>query len=196
MKLFNVDATRLAGTETDAPDLELQNALARLGAVHLIESQDVLPSDRLADANAAVRETLITGTPRLVTALGPVLVVQIDRVNLHKIDATLADLGLGRRLRWLVDNVRAAIDLELPDADATWSRRYRRATVVLNAFMDGIAAPASPPLDIFDRTVRSAQTLAQLQRDGSPISRRWGIVTSLSPTDFAHTLKAARADHR
>src|SRR5262245_44974135 len=91
LKLFNVGVSHFAGARPSERELGLQNALARLGAVHLQEGDDVLPSERLEDVNDVVRETLIAGVARQITALGPVLIANIDGVNLTRIHARLAE---------------------------------------------------------------------------------------------------------
>src|SRR5690606_20715571 len=81
LKLFNVTASDFVSERGDQ-DLRIQNALARLGASHLQESVEVLPSEHLRDVHAVVREALVDGTPRIVTALAPVLVRNASRLHL------------------------------------------------------------------------------------------------------------------
>jgi hypothetical protein len=85
--LFNVGVNRFvpsAGPSSGRDrEAQVQNALARLGALHLQENRNVLPSERFDDARSAVRETLVRAeSPRLVTALAPVLVANAEQVNL------------------------------------------------------------------------------------------------------------------
>jgi hypothetical protein len=47
--------------------------------------------------------------------------------------------------------------------------------------------------DVLDAGIRSRQTLDDVVASSSPISRRWGIVTTLKPEDFAEALRGARA---
>src|SRR6266542_4569294 len=66
LRLFNVSVTHFAAERK--PSEELQNALARLGASHLQESQEVLPSDLLDEIETVVREVLFSAeSPRHVT---------------------------------------------------------------------------------------------------------------------------------
>src|SRR5688572_32511928 len=51
LKLFNVSAAFFDST-AKSPTVALQNALARLGALHLRESEAVLPSERFEEAGA------------------------------------------------------------------------------------------------------------------------------------------------
>lgn len=151
--------------------------------------------------NNVVREALVTASPRLLTALGPVLVSNADRVSLPKIHSTLAEVGLEHRLCWLAENVLAAVDdeLEVP-LEAPWRTRYMRTSMLLRAFIDAQRRrqPSTPdrddgPPDLLDRSIRSHKTRVQVEASGSKISRRWGIVTSLQPEDFTRALRAARA---
>ena len=166
--------------------------------MHLQESADVLPSERLQEAGDVVRETLVAAEfPRSLAALAPVLVRHVNRIKLKRLELQLAEAGLERRLYWLVDNALEAIRHELHHSSrGPWRQLCRRAEVVLGAFLDsGVNAapwPSAPALDILDADIRSKQTLEEVVASSSPISRRWGIVTSLQPSDFAEALRAAR----
>jgi len=199
LKLFNVTASEFAPVP-QGQDSELQNALARLGALHLQESSDVLPSERLSGASDVIREAIVgSESPRLVTALAPVLVGNIDHVNLKKLHLQLTEAGLGRRLAWLVENTLEAIRRELPGVSPTpWRRLYSRAQVVLGSFLDFVKVESDeePAPDVLDASIRSKQTLAEVTASASAISRRWGIVTTLQPEDFVEALRSARAARR
>ena len=200
LKLFNVAVSDFARPSTGEGS-ELQNALARLGALHLVESTELLPSERLTGVGDVVREAIVASEfPRLITALGPVLVRNIDRVNLKSLYLQLASAGLERRLAWLVENTLEALRQELPAlTGAPWRRLYRRAEVVLESFLAFIASEsrdrASAP-DVLDAGIRSKQTLEEVTASSSPISRRWGIVTTLQPGDFVVALRGARVAGR
>jgi transcriptional regulator with XRE-family HTH domain len=200
LKLFNASVTDFEPRGARDQHAELQNALARLGASELHESENVLPSEQLDSVNNALRETLIVGTPRLLTALGPVLVRNVDRVNLRGLHLELAGIGLDRRFGWLVENVRdAAWDQLSTLPPPLWSKRYRRALVVLDAFLElvkehskGANGATSAP-DILDADIRSKQSFDKVKDSSSVTSKRWGVVTSLQPLDFATALRNARA---
>lgn len=129
LRLFNVPVSHVASEARADPDSALQNLLARLGASELHES-DALPSERILDFNEAIRQTLVTGSPRLVAALAPVLVRNANRVSLPRVDSSLRELRPDRRLPWLVENVIEAVRKELPRARSS-AIEYRRALVVL-----------------------------------------------------------------
>ena len=178
---------------------EVRHVLRRLGALHLEQAADTPPSERIEDVTSVVRETLLETSPRLITALAPVLVSNIDQVNLTKLLASLVDAGLGRRLCWLVDNTLAAVRTAVaaPDVNRGWAARYRRAEMVLEAFRDfawnSQHAPPGQPPDVLDAQIRTAKTREAVQAASSEISRRWGIVTRLQTDDFVRALEAARA---
>jgi transcriptional regulator with XRE-family HTH domain len=191
LRLFNLRLEDLVG----APPVEdeLQSSLARLGALHLREVSSVLPSERVASVRAALRETLLAPRDaRLLLALAPVLVANIDGLNLHVLHDEISRLGFPARVPWLVDNIRAALDLHPSGrARAGW----RRATTVLSDFLARHPPPseaASRP-DHIDGAVRSARTLAQVREGSSAISQRWGVLSELQPSDFADALAAADA---
>ncbi len=202
LKLFNVDVTHFAPRAPSDHDRDVQNALARLGASHLRESDDVLPSKWLADLSVLVHETLLAPSPRLLAALAPVLVRNIDRINLRKLHADLADVGLERRLAWLVDNTFDALRSGPVDLPRTWARQCRRAAVVLDEFRAFVISyqQALPlerlptAVDVLDSEIRSKKSLDAVKAASSLASRRWGIVTRLQPDDFLVALRSAHAD--
>jgi len=200
LKLFNVAPVRFTG-ETDYSQ-QIQNALARMGAFQLIESESVVPGDGLADISTAIREALLLGEPRLTTALAPVLVANVDRVVLNKLYLDLEKIGFDRRLAWLCENILSALAPPLfKDLPRSVVQRARRTIVVLEAFLSPLRRRLdrlqtdAPPLDLFDPGVRSQKTLDAILAESSDISRRWGIVSTLQPRDFAEAIRAASASN-
>jgi len=198
LKLFNVTPARFVA-DVQARGSELQNALARVGARHLYESDQVLPSSTGDDLQRIIGDTLTEGDPRLVAALGPVLVANIDRVALSKVQLELSRAGLERRLPWLCENLDEAINTELKEnPPRTWSIRARRTDLILRLFL-GAASPPSdrPPAewDALDAGIRTMKTALELQNTASAVSRKWRIITTLAPEDFAGALRDARASH-
>lgn len=195
-RVFNVAVSELAATETqDAAHLQVQNALARLGALDLWETENIVPDDRLTDPASVIVKALLLGDPRHVAAIAPVLIRQIDRLSLVWVDAQLQAVGGGRRLPWVVDNTVAALALERRRGiPRPIDRSYRRAEVILRAYLDARAETreASAAPDVVDKTIRSKQTLDEIRADRSEQSRRWGIISSLRPADFAKALEGAR----
>jgi transcriptional regulator with XRE-family HTH domain len=200
LALFNATVADFA-SQASKPDVtdELQNALARFGANHLLESPDVLPSERLDTAASVIRETLIlTKHPRLITALAPVIVQHIDAINLHQVNAELAQVGLQRRLGWLVENTVEAVERVGSRAPRRLAANYRGAKVILGNFLALVyseqqALPDDPRhgIDFLDRNIRSERTLGDVIATSSPISRRWRIATSIQPDDFEAAMRAA-----
>jgi transcriptional regulator with XRE-family HTH domain len=199
LRLFNVTAGDFVDDARD-PGLEVQNALARLGATHLHESP-IVASAVLAEVRDVVREALLNGAPRLVTALAPVLATHADTLNLPKLYAELHQLGLERRLAWVVENTLAALDAlanESGSGSKGWSRLKRRAEVPFRLFLDVIGARGETPAwssapDPLDPTIRSLRTLEEIKRSASKVSERWSIATSIQPDDFVQALRASRA---
>jgi transcriptional regulator with XRE-family HTH domain len=199
LRLFNAPLSDFSGGSKN-PETELQNSLARLGADHLRESTDVLPSEHLSKVGDAIREALLVGDPRLLTALAPVLVRHADGMNLGSLGFRLAQVGLERRLGWVVENTLAAIRERLAySTPRQWTRRYRRAEVVLESFLNFVYAshssrqfdyPNSGP-DVLDRAIRTKETLNAVTASSSAASKSWNIITSLQPRDFEAALRAA-----
>jgi transcriptional regulator with XRE-family HTH domain len=199
LRLFNV----MPGDFVEAPrqhDLALQNALAHLGAVHLQENE-LVGTSTLREIHDVVREVLLEGSPRLVTALAPVLVLHAGRVNLTKLYVELAGLGFERRIIWLVENsldALATLARESGSDAKRWLKLKRRAEVPFRIFLDLVATRRQAPTwegppDRLDATIRTMKTLEQVKNSASAPSKRWGIVTSLQPEDFVQALRASHA---
>jgi transcriptional regulator with XRE-family HTH domain len=197
LKLFNVPVSEFS-PDTPEPPSELQSALARLGAAHLQESSSVVPPERLATVGEVVRETVVTAdSPRLLTAVAPVLVQSVDDVPFQRLYLQFLDMGFERRFAWLVENTIAAIREDVTNVTgAAVRRRYRRAQVLLESFLAFVAVHpgrrTSAAPDVLDRGIRTRQTLEEVEAAASGISRRWGIVTTLQPEDFVAALRSAR----
>lgn len=180
-----------------AEERQIQNALARLGASHLIESPDVLPSDRLKEASDAIRETLVTAeSPRCITGVAPVLVDHIHNLNLNRLKGQLAEVGLDRRLGWTLENTLEAIRGELRrELPRDWLLKYRRAETALKLFLApwlAFVGDKQAPEDILDSVIVSEETVKELRAESSRISRRWRIVSRIRLDDFAHALRSVR----
>lgn len=198
LRVFNQPASFFVSHRTDET-LAVQNALARLGAVHLHETEEITPSE--ARESDVVREALVAGSPRVITALAPVLVLNVNRFNLKKLDVDLAEAGLQRRFGWLLENTLEALRLELERSPPrVWAKRYRRAEVLLAPHLELIAAREASDSrkrapDILDPGIRSKQTVDEVRASSSRFSQRWEVITDLQPADFVHALREARATH-
>jgi transcriptional regulator with XRE-family HTH domain len=201
LQLFNVTVSDFVKVSSD-PTPQLQNALARLGAFHLQESAQVPPSAQIENLHDVIREALIHGSPRIVTAIAPVLVRNVERLRLTVLYFELARLGLERRLAWVVANTMEALAQIAPRSATNpreWTRLARRAKVDLGMFLDFVGRPVadgtSVPLDAIDPTIRSKQTLDDVRNSSSNLSQQWRIVSNLQPRDFAQALRAADEQH-
>jgi hypothetical protein len=131
--------------------------------------------------------------------LAPVIVQNIDAINLHQVHAELAQVGLQRRLGWLVENIALAVEPLRPRAPRELGSKYRGAVVILGNFLGLVCSqlddlPKDDPklgIDFLDRTIRTERTLDEVIEASSPISKRWRIATGLQPLDFAAALKDA-----
>lgn len=190
LRLFNVRLEDLV--DKQPVEDEIQNALARLGALHLREVTTVLPSDRVSSVGAAVRETLLAPRDnRLLLALAPVLLANLDLVNLDVLHAEFRQLGFPVRVPWLVENVYLALGLSSPSHGSPASRR--RAAAVLADFLSRHPPPGENEIlpDAIDPHVRSTRSLANVRERASEPSRHWGVLSDLQPSDFADALRAA-----
>lgn len=195
LKIFNVSATDFVQQAPEDPSVSLQDALARLGAQHLRVSNQVLPK-QLANVNAVILETLVSGQPRLLTALAPVLVQHARDLNFTKLAADAHGVGVRRRLYWLIENTAAAIRTMASSPSSQAPPRYRLAARRLQTamrFAEGYEKVIDGTFDLLDKTITSHQTAEQVERESSSISKRWRIISSLQPQDFASALTEAHA---
>lgn len=196
-RLFNVDPSYFATNDNrSSHEDQLWSAAARLGASHLVESEDVLPSQRVQQVQDLVREGLAYArSPRLLTALAAVLVARADELQLHHLEEQLARLGLAHRLSWLVENTLAAVRSLLAAAsERDLTLRYRRAEVVLSSWLSTPRPKTSArAADVLDVDIRSPKSRALSEKQQSAISRQWGVVSELQPSDFARAIGAANA---
>lgn len=190
LELFNVGVEHFAPTRRASS--AIQNALARHGARHLVTSPAVVPS-RFDEVTEVVVEVLVSPeSPRHLTALGPVLLRNVDRLSLAEVASRLAKLGRHARLGWLLDAVSTALDavVFVTAADRRDARRLRTA---IDLFLPSLPRPAEEaPLDLIDAEVRSAKTVARIEAESSEEAKRWRIATRLAPTDFVEALEANR----
>ncbi len=198
LRIFNVTVDVFAEPRQVAD--ELQGALERLGAAHLRTDSRVLPSVRVGEVRAAVRETLLAPRhSRLILALGPVIVANVDDLSLDALHDDLSAVGFSARVPWLVENVLGGLTLLTPTSDLPRSTEAgrRRARLVLGNFVARHPAPLrseSSPLDHLDGNVRSERSLAEVLAGASEISLRWGVVSELQPGDFAEAMTAAHVE--
>jgi len=195
LRLFNVPITEFVTNQVGDPLLALQNTLARLGAGNLHVSDRVVPSERLARVNDVIVEALKSRSPRLITALAPVLVNNADALNVNKLSVDLDDFGLRRRLYWLIENTQEAIRID--SEGHRRSNNYIRASRRLESAMSFATGYEQMlegmPEDNLDPSIRSGLTVDQVRRTSSEISKKWGVISSLQPEHFAAALRDARA---
>lgn len=199
LRIFNVPVAHFSD-QKESEESAFQNALARLGASHLFETEQVLPSERVQEAEALIREVLVAGDPpRHLTALAPVLVQNLDRLNLTRLWSAFQGLGLVPRLAWLAENTVEAIHhLEPSLKDRRQRSRFRNAELALQSLLDRIQEQARPSESALEDTlgtsILSRKTQDEVRRAASPISRRWGILSNLQPDDFVKALHDAHLD--
>lgn len=179
---------------------QIQNALARTGAPHLVEAE-LLPSEKLRNASDTIRETLVAGdSARQITSLAPVFVENASRLNLTRLRAELAALGLERRFGWATESIHEAIKHESEQVlPREWRLKYRRAVAALDSFISPLILfaplenPDRPsPYDILDPDITGVEALKETIASGSEIARKWRVATRIETDDFIRALRAAR----
>jgi transcriptional regulator with XRE-family HTH domain len=201
LKYFNVPIDFFAPQKSGVGS-QIQNALAREGANHLIEDEAILPSDRLKTAVKAIREALVSAdSSRQLTAIAPVLVVHAGQINLSRLRNEFRELGLENRFNWAIESTLEAIKSEgshvLP---REWRLKYRRAALIIDSYFAtsfgahgvGYDAEAATPADVLDAGITSPETLREVSANLSPIARKWRVITTIELDDFIRALRAAR----
>lgn len=180
------------------PEDELQNALARLGALQLRELDDVVPTLRFQRVEDAVVETLAAPrSSRFVLALAPVVVWNVDHLSLDQVNERLSRIGLAGRLGWLVEALEQALPLVATTNGSEWWKRTRRAELVLAEFRARLRPPAvcpEVPTDHLDPHLRSVKSLEIEWRNSDALAKRWGIATELGASDLARAVVEAVSD--
>jgi transcriptional regulator with XRE-family HTH domain len=211
LRVFNVTVGDLVEEKAD-PEAKLHNALARLGASHLVEDPRLLPSEQLEEVESVIKEVLIAGGPaRQVTALAPVLIQHVERLNLGKLWAECKNYGIERRLAWLIDSTLDAVQTALNTrgfASAHY-RALRKAEGALRLFLKGggpqgirrdvdgsLDLDATIDLDIVGPRVTNEKTLRGVIHGSSVLAQRWGVATAIQPNDFYEAVRVVRADTR
>jgi transcriptional regulator with XRE-family HTH domain len=194
LRLFNVPVSHFTGPEAGDSTTQIQNALARIGARHLHESTQKTPTEALSDELEVIGSAILDGSPRLITGAAAALVHNIGRLNLSRLQAQLADVGLQNRLGWIVDNALWCLDelLRSKPRDTKLLEAQLRLTVLAN-HLRVAAAQQSQVEDILDATIRTQRTLENTRKARSPIAERWNVVTSIQPEDFLKALRASFA---
>lgn len=194
LRIFNVPASEFV-PPSESFESDLQNAVARLGARHLFEVDHVVPSERFREVHAVVREVLADArSPRMIAGLAPVLVEHADTINLAKLALELNQIGLERRLYWLVENVQEALRRALGDKPPPpRARQLRRAALTLGQFLAATAVRHRKPaeMDLLDKSARSQETVRELAAEASRISKRWKVATVIQVDDFYEALRQA-----
>lgn len=182
---------------------QIQNALARTGAPHLVEGE-LLPSEKLRNAADLIRETLVSGdSARQIAALAPVVVENAGRINLTRLRAELAALGLERRFGWALESILEAVKHESEQVlPREWRLKYRRAAAALQSFTDPLILfaptehPDRPsPHDILDPDITGVEALQEAAANASEIARKWRVATRIETDDFIRALRAARGEN-
>ena len=201
LKHFNVPLSYFETVPVDPGDA-IQKALVHYGAGHLVENRALLPSERLEQLESVIREVLLdAGNSRWITALAPVLVRNIDQVNLQKLHAQFRDYGLHNRLFWLLDNVAQAIRETLEESLPRKQRvDLQRTLSALEAFRAWVSPrpweTLEGPEDTLGPGSLAPETRNELRADSSELSRRWRILTPIQVEEFKNALREGLAPGR
>ncbi len=199
LQIFNAPLRDFVEQESSTQKT-LQNTLARLGAGHLQEDRETLPSERLANAQEVIREVLISAeSPRHITALAPIIVRYITKLSLRKLWIELFDAGFAHRLGWLLENIDQAIidDIGKRPISKQPEHEYAKACLSLENFLSSTPVKhirrSKASEDVLEGDILlSKKTLEDVRKSRSSISRKWNIVTRIQPADFIEALRASR----
>lgn len=196
LRIFNVPASEFEGREDVGGDV--QNALIRFGATHLLGDSSRVPSERLNQVEEVFREVLADGTQsRHIAALAPVFVRNQKDVQLKKLWAQFVAYGLEARLGWALENIREALHLALLNGSALRQSAVslRAAERALDPFGLWVEAQRQRIVDghadLLGVKSLGSKSRSEVLESSSGISRRWGIISRIVPEDFFEALKAA-----
>jgi len=200
LKHFNVQLDYFAAGKVSVGS-QLQNALAWQGASHLAESENVLPSERLKNATAVIRETLVSAdSARQIAAVAPVFVNHAGQINLTRLRNEFAELGLENRFGWAIECTLEAVRQESAQVlTREWRLKYRRAATIIETHIAPfiVLSPAQnpdqpPPFEVLDPEITSPEALKEVVANLSLIARKWRIATTIEVDDFVRALRGAR----
>lgn len=171
----------------------LQNALAHLGADHLREVNGTLVPETLTNPETTIAQTLLTSpSPRLITALAPVIVKNCESIHFDRLAETFKSRGAENRWGWALELTYKALEERLQEAylPRQLHRLYQKAFLLLERKKP--APPAEQDLskeDELDGGLISQRTLDLVKQGRDKWARRWGIITRIKKEDFLKALK-------
>lgn len=195
LRIFNVPASDFEAREDLGGDI--QNALIRLGASHLLADPSRLPDERLNIVGEVFREVLADGTQsRHVASLAPVFVRRQKEIQLKRLWAQFVAYGLENRLGWALENIREALFLA---SSHSLTRQnliaIRAAERALDPFLLWAETQRLRLVDSHDDLLGLASLGAKSRKEvsaaSSGISKRWGVISRIQPEDFLEALRAA-----
>lgn len=137
---------------------------------------------------------MLDGSPRLVTAIAPVLVAHARQLSFEPLFVELRRLGREHRLGWAIENTVAALDKLANDRHAPSRKKLLLHVGLPLDLAASVAfqtrAPQQWP-DVLDLAIRTDATRADVQRRSSRISKKWGIVSAIRVDDFVDALRAS-----
>lgn len=194
---FNLSAADFlpAQKRPEQRDDELQNALARFGALHLREIPDLPASPRYARVDDVILDTLIAPvSPRFVTGLGSVVARNFDFIVFVRLFQRLKDLGREARLLWLLQCLEAAtlkrIEDSLPRDKKVFYRQINRGLEGELAVLKNIVETAGMQFheDILIPRYTGAKALDRLRQARDQNAKNWNILTDIRADDFYREL--------
>lgn len=205
LQTFSVPLRYFSSGHTVSEEKRLQNAISRLGAGPLQETRDLLPTEKLENAAAVIREVLTSSAnPRQITSLAPVIVHQPSSLALNNL--RLAFFGEGRinRLGWLFESVLKAVRNDLRANPNTlsrkWKDRYHRTIVLLEHILQypGFAVRPlknKPEEPLEPGVLQSQEAFKEAKTSRDPTAKKWGVVTRIKTEDFVRSLRETRENN-
>lgn len=196
MAKFNLSISDIIKLSSKEKMLERQKSLAYYGADYLLEDEEIPPTRKRQNLTDFIRDILmgIDMTGREIAALAPIIVKDIDEINFYKLQSEFVGTGLKGRVPWLFENTIQAIEIEQQnDKLSNESKKILLwATPKLKAFLDAfeksITLTDKDPEDSFSSKI-SEKTWHDLEKERTEISKKWKIMSRLSPLDFSKAIE-------
>ncbi len=194
---FNLSFDDFVKRKKVLPEQELQNAMAKFGAAHLVEIPNIVVSETLLDVNEVIYEVLARAYhSRLIAHLAPVVVKNATAIEFLKISDRLIPIQKQNRIWWFVEKTYDAVRERLLDNNfnKVWQKYYQDAErLLLRNKGAGEALKAfkyAPSLfDILDDELISQGYVTKAKERSDDCAKKWGIITSLKTKDFYEALK-------
>lgn len=195
LSLFNLPLHQFLPPAEATYENNLQKALAQFGAKHLKESPQILFTQQQENLFQLICDTITNGNSgRLIASLAPVLVKNIQGIQLRRLDQKFTELGLQQRFCWVVEGTEIAVKKATQHKlSSSIQKEYKLFLLRAGHWLFLKKKEISPTVhleleDILDTDILSKKTLTEVRNARDALAKRWNIVTRIRLEDFYNAL--------